>query len=1115
MNWKKFSLANNIGGWLVFAISAIVYLLTIEPTASLWDCGEFIACDYRLEIGHPPGAPFYMLVYNAISHLAPDISQVALYANAMSALLSALTILLLYWTLTHILRRLITPRFRRSSTALSSESTERSISMAQGIIILGGALVGSLVYTFTDTFWFSAVEAEVYAFSSFCTALVVWLMFLWDERSDSLDADRWLVLIAYMMGLSIGVHLLNLLCLPAMALIYYYRKAETPTVIGAGKAILVSFALIIVMMYGIVQGVPKMAGHFDLFFVNTLGLSFNSGLYTYLALVLAVLAWSVYESHQAYSTGGKVGTRLKLAIAISIILMGIPFLGDGLWLGTLISLALATGLYLYGSRLSTRLVHVMQMSLLAIAVGFSSYGVILVRAIANPPMNENAPDNAFSLRSYLAREQYGSTPLVYGPTFTSEPMRDSSGRLVSSESKELIGKAPKADASDPDRYTTLQSIPEIEYRDADKMLFPRMYSTKHAMGYNGWIGRSPDDKRPPTFGDNIRYFFVYQVNYMYWRYFLWNFVGRQNDIAGQGELTKGNAITGIGWIDELIEGPQDSLPSSLLNNKGRNVYYALPLLLGLLGIVYQGTRETKSPQDSKSHKQTRVSQPIGAQSFWIVFFLFFMTGLAILLYLNQKPSEPRERDYAYAGSFYAYAIWIGIGVAGVWRILIRAKLSEQVAAIFAVGLCLVVPVQMASQNWDDHDRSGRTIARDIGINYLESVEPNAILFCFGDNDTFPLWYAQDVEGIRTDVRTVNLSYLAGDWYIDQMRRKTYEADPIPMEHIKPDFYKYHEVLYVNTAGQPMTLDQALSSLPAQAGQPEAILPSARLSLPVDREQVEATLRADTSLRGRVLEVMPINLNRRAIDRGSAVALDMIAANEWKRPIYWTSTSPRDLFANLRDHNVQTGLAYQLLPVDLTAQKSTIEGDTTSVRSAHSGVRLEMMYDNVMNKFRWGGADKSDVYFDEQARNMMHGMRGTVFAPLAHALIEAGDMQRAREVLQRCLDVIKPEVTPYYHVYTLRLVDALYRAEMTKEADAIAHEIASEALSYLDWMMKMSESQLRKVILDGSINEHFEMAMIAYSLASRNGSKALEPLTSRLLTYERMLNQGTPSSSTAQ
>lgn len=1115
MNWKKFSLANNIGGWLVFAISAIVYLLTIEPTASLWDCGEFIACDYRLEIGHPPGAPFYMLVYNVISHLAPDITQVALYANAMSALLSALTILLMYWTLTHILRRLITPTFRRTNGALFPENAEGTISMAQGIIILGGALVGSLVYTFTDTFWFSAVEAEVYAFSSFCTALVVWLMFQWDERSDNPEADRWLVLIAYMMGLSIGVHLLNLLCLPAMALIYYYRKAKTPTLIGAGKAILVSFALIIVMMYGIVQGVPKMAGHFDLFFVNTLGFSFNSGLYIYLALVLAVLAWSVYESHQTYSTGKKVGTNLKVAVATSIILMGIPFLGDGLWLGILISLALATGLYLYGSRLSARLVHVMQMSLLAIAVGFSSYGVILVRAIANTPMNENAPDNAFSLRSYLAREQYGSTPLIYGPSFTSEPMRDSSGRLISSENKELMGKAPKATPTDPDRYTILQSIPEVEYRDADKMLFPRMYSPKHAIGYNGWIGRALEDKRPPTFGDNIRYFFVYQVNYMYWRYFLWNFVGRQNDIAGQGELTKGNAITGISWIDELIEGPQDSLPSSMRNNKGRNVYYALPLLLGLLGIFYQGTREAKSTEVSKRNNGAGASKPVGAQSFWIVFFLFFMTGLAILLYLNQKPSEPRERDYAYAGSFYAYAIWIGIGVAGVWRILVRAKLSEQVAAILAVGLCLIVPVQMASQNWDDHDRSGRTIARDIGINYLESVDPNAILFCYGDNDTFPLWYVQDVEGVRTDVRTINLSFLPGDWYIDQMRRKTYEADPIPMRHIKPDFYKYHEVLYVNTEGQPMTLGKALSSLPAQAEHPEAILPSARLSLSVDRKQVETMLRADTSLQGRVLEVMPINLNRRAIDRGTVVALDMIAANEWKRPIYWTSTAPRDMFANLRDHNVQTGLAYQLLPIDLKAQKNFIEGDTTSARSAHSGVRLEMMYDNVMNKFRWGGADKSHVYFDEQARNMMHGMRGTVFAPLAHALIEAGDMQRAREVLQRCLDVINPEVTPYYHVYTLRLVDALYRAEMNKEADSIAYDIASEALSYLDWMMKMSESQLRKVILDGSINEHFEMAMIAYSLASRNGSEALEPLTSRLLTYERMLNQEAPSSSTAR
>lgn len=1116
MNWKKFSLANNIGGWLAFAISAVVYLLTIEPTASLWDCAEFIACDYRLEVGHPPGAPFYMLVYNAITHLAPDISQVALYANATSALLSALTILLMYWTLTHILRRLITPHFRRPESGVGHMSIDSSITTAQSIIILGSALVGSLAYTFTDTFWYSAVEAEVYAFSSFCTALVIWMMFQWDERSNNPDADRWLVLIAYMMGLSIGVHLLNLLCLPAMALIYYYRKVKTPTLLGAGKTILVSFVLIIVMMYGIVQGVPKMAAHFDLFFVNTLGLSFNSGLYTYLVLVLAVLVWSVYESHQAYNAKRAVSTRLKVAMAASIILMGIPFLGDGLWLGTILSLILAVGLYMYGSRLSARLVHVTQLCLLAIAVGFSSYGVILVRAIADTPMNENAPDNAFSLRSYLAREQYGSTPLIYGPSFTSEPMRDSNGRLITSKNKELIGKAPKSNPTDKDRYTTLQSYPEIEYRDADKMLFPRMYSSKHAVGYNGWIGRALEDKRPPTFGDNLRYFFVYQVNYMYWRYFLWNFVGRQNDVQGQGELTKGNAITGFSWIDELIEGPQDSLPETLRNNKGRNVYYALPLLLGLLGIFYQSTREHTPTNHKAGQGNSSSGTPIGAQSFWIVFFLFFMTGLAILLYLNQKPSEPRERDYAYAGSFYAYALWIGIGVAGVWRILVRMRLSEKVAAIVAVVLCLIVPVQMASQNWDDHDRSGRTIARDIGINYLESVEPNAILFCFGDNDTFPLWYIQDVEGVRTDVRTVNLSYLSGDWYIDQMRRKTYEGDPIPMKHLDPTFYKYHEMLYVNTQGQPMTLGKALSSLPAQAGLSEAILPTAQMSLPIDRERVENMLRADSSLQGRVLDVMPVNLNRRAIDRGTAVALDMIEANNWERPIYWTSTSPRDVFANLKEHNLQTGLAFQLLPLDLKEQKSVIDGETVTTRPAHSGVRLEMMYDNVMNKFRWGGADKANVYFDEPARNMMHGMRGTVFAPLAHALIDAGDLTRAREVLQRCLDVIRPDVIPYYHFYTLRLVDAMYRAEMTQEADTLAYGIANEALSYLDWMMKMSESQLRRVVVDNSLDEHFEMAMIAYSLASRNGSKALEPLTSRLVAYERLLNQVTPSTSpTAQ
>ncbi len=1087
MNWKRFSLVNNVLGWGVFLISAVVYLLTIEPTASLWDCAEFIACDYRLEVGHPPGAPFYMLVYNVMTHLAPDATQAALYANATSAVISALTILFLFWTLTHILRRLVVPEFRRPGGSARLEPV--SLTMGQSIAIFGAAVVGSLVYTFSDTFWFSAVEAEVYAFSSLFTAVVFWLMFQWDERSERLGADRWIVLIAYLMGLSIGVHLLNLLCLPAMALIYYYRKSSLPTLRGSLYALMLSFVLIAVMMYGIVQGVPKMAGRFDLLFVNTLGFGFNTGLYFYLALTLLTLGWSVYEAHSAVQRGDAgVGKRLQIALIASVGLMGIPFLGDGFVLGLILLAGIATGLYYFRARINVRFVHVMQMSLLAIAIGFSSYGVILVRAIADTPMNENAPANAFSLRYYLAREQYGSAPLIYGPSFTAQPIGIEDG-------KEVMGKAPKASPNDPDRYTKLYDQPEYQYNDADKMLFPRVYSRAHAQSYNGWMGRRSDDMTPPSFVDNLYYFFNYQVNYMYWRYFMWNFVGRQNDLPGQGELMKGNAITGISFIDELLVGPQDAMPDALTSNKGRNVYYALPLLLGLLGMYYQVSRGEKKVVS----RDGKTAIPVGHQSFWIVFFLFFMTGLAIVLYLNQTPGQPRERDYAYAGSFYAFAIWIGIGVIGLWRLISRAKLSETTTAVVSVALALLIPLQMMSQNWDDHDRSGRTIARDMGINYLESVEPNAILFCYGDNDTFPLWYIQDVEGVRTDVRTVNLSYLGGDWYIDQMRRRTYEGAPLPMRHMSPEFYYFHEAVYIDQKGERMDVDRALSALPEQAKAKDAVLPSGSLFLPVDSASVASRL-TDPDLQGRVLTELPMTLQRRVVDRGTATVLDFISANGWERPVYWTSTSPRDVFAELSNHQLLTGMAYQLLPVDLG---ETLGADSTVVRSAHSRVRVEQMYDAVMNKFRWGGADNPNVYFDETARNMMNGVRSVVFPSLANALMDQGDMTRARAVLAKALESIRPEVVPYDY-YSLRLVQSLYRAEMTAEADHIALDIVGSSVRSIEWMLRLSESKLRRVMAEGELYNQFDTAIMAYQISTKAGSKALAGYESKLLEYNRML-----------
>ncbi len=1095
MNWKRFNLLNNVLAWLITLIAAVVYLMTIEPTASLWDCAEFVACDYRLEVGHPPGAPFYMLIYNVVSHLAPDATQAALYANATSAIISALCILFLFWTLTHLLRRLIRWEFRADNPKLHEEKLQTW----QSILIFGGATVGSLVYTFSDTFWFSAVEAEVYAFSSLFTAVVFWLMFKWEERADEEGSDRWLILMAYLMGLSIGVHLLNLLCLPAMSLIYYYRRSSYPRLWGAVQAVLISFALIVAMMYGVVQGVPKMAGRFDWLFVNEFGFSFNTGLYCYLGSVLAMLVWSVVEAHQSMKAG-VVSKRLLIASIGSIILMGIPFLGEGYLLGFVLSALLIAGGVYYHSKLSPRFFQTLQLSLLAIAIGFSSYGVILVRAIADTPMNENAPANAFSLRYYLAREQYGSAPLLYGPSFAAQPKGLKEG-------KEVLGKAPKTNPQDADKYVKLNDQPEYEYNSKDLMLFPRVYSRSHAPYYNSWMGRDENDMTAPSFGDNLKYFFAYQLNYMYWRYFMWNFVGRQNDLQGQGDLLRGNAITGIDFVDNLLVGDQSTLPEHLKNNKGRNVYYALPLLLGLLGMFYQVSRTRvvlrgSQEEQQKLHKQyNNQAMPIGHQSFWIVFMLFVMTGIAIVLYLNQTPGQPRERDYAFAGSFYAFAMWIGMGVPALFYLLRKLKASDIVSASTACFLGLLIPLQMAGQNWDDHDRSGRTIARDAGINYLESLEPNAILFCFGDNDTFPLWYIQDVEGVRRDVRTMNLSYLGGDWYIDQMRRKTYNADPVPLKYMSPDFYYFHEVAYVGNSQTELDLETALKHMVKQKGEKDIILPTTKMFLHVDSTSIAQKLSPD--LATRVMSKMPISLEgKRYLDRGGLTVLDLINENKWQRPIYWTSTSPRDAFSNLSQHMVQTGMAYQLLPVEVNAYyQHNSAGDSVLVKK-HNGVRIEEMYRNVMTKFRWGGADNPKVYMDETARNMLQGIRNNVFVPLARALHESGDDLRAKEVLKKCLDVIRPETVPH-EAYSLRLVEALYLVGMTQEADRINKEVVSQAMNTLSWILSLSDAKLERVLSGNDLYSNYQTALVGMQLAREHKSEVLKLYEPTLLQYSKL------------
>ena len=790
MQQETFKKLNICMAWLVFVIAAIVYGLTIEPTARLWDCPEFIACGYKLEIGHPPGAPIFMLAANLFSQMASDPSHVALMVNLLSALLSAGCIFFLFLTITHLSEKLI----------VKSEEQDNAIAKYQVVTIEACGMVGALAYTFSDTFWFSAVEAEVYAFSSFLTALMFWLILKWENEMDKPGSTRWIVLIAYITGLSIGVHLLCLLCLPAMSFVVYFRRTKRVTWKGMLKTLIAGGLLVAAILYGLIPGVVKFGGWFELLFTNVLGCPYNTGLICYILLLTGTIIIAYYKAKRRI-------VRLSLAC------------------------------------------------LLMMLIGYSSYGVIFIRANAQTPMCENAPDNIFSLGSYLNREQYGKTPLFYGPTYCSEIDRVAEGEYLVPRQKE--GQAvyrPVADSTKQE-YEVVRH--DIDYLYKNNMYFPRMHSSRHTKAYEDWMGGVEKKDGIPTTAENLRFFLSYQVNFMYWRYFLWNFVGRQNNIQGNGEVEHGNWITGFRWIDDWLLGCDTSkLPSDLKDNKGRNVFYGLPLLLGLLGMLWQWRKGSK-----------------GKQQFLVVMLLFVMTGLAIVVYLNQTPLQPRERDYAYAGSFYAFAIWIGMGV-GMISEKIRVKSAKYATAlaILSAIACLLVPIQMASQTWDDHDRSGRYTCRDFGANYLNSMqrEGHPIILTNGDNDTFPLWYNHEVEGVRTDTRVVNMEYLQTDWYIDQMKRQAYDSPPLPISLSHED-YKEGRMEYV----------------------------------PIDTDSI-AIGPATISLKGK-----------QGLYKNELMVLDMLLQANWERPVYMSISMGSDILPFLRDHLVLEGLAYRISPTATT------------------------------------------------------------------------------------------------------------------------------------------------------------------------------------------------------
>ena len=1030
---KRFRLMNNIFGWVAFAIAALTYLLTMEPTASFWDCPEFISSAFKLDVGHPPGAPFFMLMGHFFSLFAKDATHVAIMVNSLTAFCSAFTILFLFWTITHLARKVII-------------KTEEDYTTGNIIAILGAGLVGAMAYTFSDTFWFSAVEGEVYGFSSLFTALVVWLILKWERVADRPGSDRWLIFIAYMMGLSIGVHILNLLAIPALVLVYYFKK-HTPTAKGVTMALLAGVVILGVVLYGLIPGFVQVAGWFEILFVNELGFAFNTGLFVYIILTLAILAWGIYESYV-----NKSKLRMILSFVLAIAIVGVPFFGSHVVIGLILIVALGALFYYRREGIVARWLNTVLLMITVVLIGYSSYAVIVIRSTGNPTMDQNNPDNVFSLKYYLNREQYGDRPLIYGACYSAPVKLKIDGNSctpVQTQGDATYTQQPKLTANDKDKYIITGYKTDYVMDERFDMVFPRMYSTvpNHIDAYKVWgkisgetvnyeyCGQQKSDIKP-TFIENMRFFFDYQVNFMYWRYFMWNFSGRQNDIQGYGEIDRGNWITGIGFIDNMLVGDQTNLPSELRDNKGHNTYFMLPLILGIFGmlfLIYGGKK--------------------GVESFWITMLLFILTGLAIVIYLNQTPYQPRERDYAYAGSFYAFTIWIGLGVLGILKGVEKyvKGMPKTLASIVVTLCCLGVPVLMAQQNWDDHDRSNRFTCRDFGANYLASVKPNAIIFTNGDNDTFPLWYNQEVEGKGTDTRVCNLSYLQTDWYIGQMQRQAYKSDPLPISWQPKDYVAgKNEVVGVeDLLTKPLDLKTAmnfiLSTDPSTKIQGEAFIPSKQLYLPIDAQEV---LKSGTLPMSRAHEIIPqINFDlKRRLNKSELMILEMLKENKWKRPIYFAVTVGDDYYLGLNDHFELTGLAYQIMPI--------------GVKGAGAGVNVDEMYTNMMTKFKYGNIADPKVYLDENITRMCNTHR-MMFSQLIGALIVKGDTVRAKKALDYCNKMI-PGTTVRHDYISTQLADYYYKLHEPAKGNAIMDVVAKSCVENLDWYLGLDTDQKNSV-----------------------------------------------------
>jgi len=977
-NFKKL---NNLIGWIVFAIATLVYFLTLEPTASWWDCGEYIATAYKLQVGHPPGAPFFQLLGRFFSLFAfGDTSKVALMINSMSALSSSFTILFLFWTITH---------FARKIALNNSEMTE-----GKKYAILGSGIVGALAYTFSDSFWFSAAEGEVYAMSSFFTAIVFWAILKWEEQADEKHSYRWIILIAYLVGLSIGVHLLNLVAIPAITFVYYFKKYK-PTNKGILKTLIISFLILAFVMFIIIPWIVMLASKFELLFVNSFGLPFNSGAIVYFIIIIGGIIWGLRY------------TVRKQKVILNTIILGFTF----------------------------------------ILIGYSTFFLLLIRSNANTPIDENNPEEAISLLSYLNREQYGDWPIVHGQYYNA-PL-DSKDPYIDGNPIYIKDKQAGKYVMTNDRK---ESLPNYDPRF--ETIFPRMWSSQksiHKSAYKSWGGdkgipitvSKPDGTTEviykPTFGENLKYFFSYQVGHMYFRYFMWNFAGRQNDIQGHGNITDGNWISGIPFLDEMRLGPQDTLPNNKINN-ATNKFFLLPFILGLIGLFFHMNRNKRDT--------------------FIVALLFFMTGLAIIIYLNQYPYQPRERDYAFAASFYAFAIWIGLGVFAIADALSK-KLNPKLSSILIILITLIlVPANMAQQGWDDHNRSGKYAARDFAANYLNSCAPNAILVTNGDNDTFPLWYVQEVEGIRTDVRVVNFMLASGAWYIHQLSRKVYDSDPLPLT-LRPDQYNNGINMYIpfyerrKIKGYTdlkelidfVASDNEQTKLPLQSGKKINYFPTKKVRLYVDSATVVGNGTVPKDKADKIVPYIEWEIKKNYIYKNDLMMLDFIASNNWERPVYFANPSSVADFMNIDKYVHAEGIVYRLMPYPAEHYLSQM-----------GGVNVDKSYDILLNECKWGNLEDPDVTVDRESYRDARIPKNN-YIRLAQALLDENKMDSASKVSDKFIELF-PDNKVKFDLYMLPFAEVYYRGGEIEKANAILEQLLENNYAELVYYNSLDNKRAR-------------------------------------------------------